>query len=354
MTVEKLKVLAYLGAVIIAFGAIGLVGIRYVLPALLPFAIGWAVALAVSRPSKYISGKIHVKISAVRSVIALLCVLSVLLVAGFGIFALLSEAWRFLSGATESGAVGAFFEGISSSIFGILSRLGFGEEMANSLVGSLMGVVSNAVGTIASHISSFVSGIPRAVFFLLVSSVSTVYFAIDLERINAFFKGLLPGRATLRVEEFKEKSLGIVLKYLRAYFLIMLLTFAIMFFGLSVLGVEYALLLAFVISLLDILPVIGVGVILIPAGAFMLIYGNTFLGVGLLVLAAVSYTVRQIAEPRILGKNLGIHPLLTLALMYIGYALLGIFGLVVLPVVGVIGAKFFAGRSDKNSAAEVV
>ena len=353
MTGEKLRIIAYLGVAIIAFGAIGLIGVRYVFPALLPFVIGWAVALAVSRPSKYISGKIHVKVFIVRSVLALVCVLLVLLAAGFGIFAILSEAWHFLSGATESGAVGAFFESISSGIFGILSRLGFGEEMANSLVGSLSGVISNAVGVIASHITSFVSGIPRAIFFLLVSSVSTVYFAIDLEMINAFFKKLLPHGIAARVDDFKEKSLGIMLKYLRAYFLIMLLTFAMMFFGLAVLGVEYALLLAFVISLLDILPAIGVGVILIPAGAFMLIYGKTYLGVGLLVLAAVSYTVRQIAEPRILGKNLGIHPLLTLVLMYVGYALLGIFGLVLLPIVGVIIVKFSADSLDKNGTAEI-
>lgn len=353
MTCEKLRKIAYLGVVIIAFGALGIMGVRHVLPALLPFVIGWLVALAVSRPSKYISGKIRVKVSVVRSVIALVCVLAVLILVGFGIFAILSEAWRFLSGATESGAVGAFIESVSNGIFGIFSKLGLGEEMTDSLVGSLFGVISNAVGVIASHISSFVSGIPRAAFFLLVSSVSTVYFAVDLERINAFLKSLLPGRIAASVEQFKEKSLGIVLKYLRAYFLIMLLTFAIMFFGLSLLGVEYALLLSSLIALLDILPAIGVGVILIPAGVFMLIYGNTFLGVGLLVLAAVSYVVRQIAEPRILGKNLGIHPLLTLVLMYSGYALLGIFGLVLLPIVGVIAVKFFANGSSEDSTAEI-
>ena len=80
----------------------------------------------------------------------------------------------------------------------------------------------------------------------------------------------------------------------------------------------------------------------------MLLYGNTFEGVGLLVLALVCYVVRQVAEPRILGKNLGIHPLLTLVLMYAGYSVAGIVGLVLLPAVGVL---FSGNVSEPQSTA---
>ena len=96
------------------------------------------------------------------------------------------------------------------------------------------------------------------------------------------------------------------------------------------------MLLAAVISLLDLLPVIGVGTVLVPWSIWMLMSGDGRGAVGLLILFAVNEVVRQIAEPKIFGMNLGIHPLLTLILLYVGYSLLGLVGLLLLPVVSVI------------------
>jgi predicted PurR-regulated permease PerM len=90
-----------------------------------------------------------------------------------------------------------------------------------------------------------------------------------------------------------------------------------------------------------------VGTFLIPYSIFELVRGNTYLAVGLLILYAVQTVIRQFAEPKILGKNLGVHPLLTLVILYVGYALFGFVGLLLVPLFTVIAEILFA---EKNSS----
>ena len=116
----------------------------------------------------------------------------------------------------------------------------------------------------------------------------------------------------------------------------MLITFIVMLVGLVILRRPYALLLAFIIALLDCLPVIGVGTILLPWSLYELIFGERYIGIGLVVLFILYEIVRQFAEPRIVGKNLGIHPIITLVLIYVGYSLFGIVGLLFVPIATVL------------------
>jgi predicted PurR-regulated permease PerM len=129
----------------------------------------------------------------------------------------------------------------------------------------------------------------------------------------------------------------------------MAVTFAIVLVGLLVLRVEFALLLAIVIAALDILPVFGVGTVLVPWSVFQMLFGNLSLGIGLFVLFVIHEIVRQVIEPRIVGKSLGIHPIITLLLLYAGYSLFGVLGLILLPVFTVLIDVF----SNKEDSAKV-
>ena len=123
---------------------------------------------------------------------------------------------------------------------------------------------------------------------------------------------------------------------MRSYLVIMLVVFALLFVGFLILGIKYAILLAVIFALLDMLPLIGIGIFMIPWGIFELIFGSSGLGVGLLVLFAVCELIRNLIEPKIVGKNLGIHPILTLVILYASYSLFGIFGLLLIPFLSVI------------------
>ena len=102
--------------------------------------------------------------------------------------------------------------------------------------------------------------------------------------------------------------------------------------GFSILGVEYSLLLAVITAIIDVLPILGTGTVLIPWGIISLFQGNFVLGIGILVLYGVITLVRQIIEPKIVGDYIGLYPLVSLICMYVGLRLFGIVGLFLLPI----------------------
>ena len=119
---------------------------------------------------------------------------------------------------------------------------------------------------------------------------------------------------------------------MRSYAIIMLLTFAELFVGLIIIGNKNAIVIAFLISLFDVLPVLGTGMIMIPWGIIELLRGNIGYGAGLIVIWAVVTVVRNVIEPRIVGRQVGLHPLFTLIAMFVGTKLFGFLGLILLPV----------------------
>ena len=127
--------------------------------------------------------------------------------------------------------------------------------------------------------------------------------------------------------------MGTAAKYVRAYILLLSLTFCELFIGFAILKVPYPLLLALLTALVDILPILGVGAILVPWGLFeILIFKDIFTGVGLLIIYVIVAIIRQITEPKVVAGSLGLHPLLTLAAMYIGLKVFGILGMILGPI----------------------
>ena len=131
-------------------------------------------------------------------------------------------------------------------------------------------------------------------------------------------------------------------RYIKAYGILLAMTFALLLVGFWTLRVEYAFLLAFLIALADLLPVIGVGTVLIPWGIVMLLQKQFYLGFGLLILYLVISLVRQVAEPKVLGKSLGLHPLLTLFATYVGFTLFGLLGMILAPVAALLAKRLLS------------
>lgn len=118
---------------------------------------------------------------------------------------------------------------------------------------------------------------------------------------------------------------------MRAYFLVLCITFFEVSLGLWILGIDYYLLIGLMIALLDILPVLGSGTVLIPWGVYLLLAGRYPLSAGIFLLYAVVTVMRSMIEPRIVGKKLGLHPLATVIAMYLGLKCCGVPGLMFAP-----------------------
>ncbi len=182
-------------------------------------------------------------------------------------------------------------------------------------------------------IADFVNLIPKFFVSLIIFMLSTYYFSCDWYRFSRFFGKHISKSHLDALCRGKHALLYGLKQYVKAYLLLFLLSFAQLFFGFVVLRVSGTIPLAFLIALLDLLPVIGCGTFLIPWGIFALTCGNGRLGIGLFILFGIITVVRQIAEPKIVGSSIGLHPVVSLLLVIIGLSFFGFTGMIFLPLI---------------------
>lgn len=123
---------------------------------------------------------------------------------------------------------------------------------------------------------------------------------------------------------------------MKAYSLIIVITFIELSAGFWILKIPNAFVLGALVAIVDILPILGTGAVLLPWSILSFILGNLKIGVGILLLYLFVTAVRQTIEPKIVGKQIGLHPIVTLVLMYVGAQLMGVLGLLLLPILATI------------------
>ena len=308
--------------------------VNYLLPVLLPFLIAGLIATLTVRPARSLSARIKAPERVIRLVISVVVTLIFFSLVALLLWRVSTSLWHFLSDIGEGNRLydmlASLFDS-DSSLFGDL----FPPELAERISSAVGELVSDCLSLLAGWITSFASGLPQFFFFILVTLISLVYFALDYDKIASFVKSLLPSKFVLKIKNIRNSVIGVIKKYFLSYSLIMLITYSIILVGLWLLRVNHAATLALFIALLDILPIIGVGTVLVPWSILELAGGNSFLGIGLLILFVFNAVVRQLTEPKIVGKSLDLHPLITLMMIYVGYALFGIVGMLVLPIIAV-------------------
>ncbi|MBO5914488.1 MAG: sporulation integral membrane protein YtvI [Clostridia bacterium] len=203
-------------------------------------------------------------------------------------------------------------------------------------------------GGIVAFVGGAAAFFPKALLFAAAVIIATYYFAIDRVRINCFFLSLFPERMRPLIKSTRDSLAETVGKFLRAYGLLFLITFGELLLAFVIIGIDYAFVLALLISLVDVLPVLGTGTVLIPWGIIALISGNIATGIGILVAYAAITVVRQVIEPKIVGRFIGLSPLAALASMYIGLKLMGIFGLFALPLGAILAKRVIEIRKEKR------
>jgi len=165
--------------------------------------------------------------------------------------------------------------------------------------------------------------------FMIISSFTIV---MDYDRVTQFIMKQVPHNARPLILDIKNFLVSTLFKMIKAYAIIMLVTFFELSMGLWALRIPSFWKYAAAISLLDILPVLGSGAVIIPWGIIELLSGRSTLGIGLLALYAVMTVVRNIIEPHIVGDSLGLHPVVTLTAMFLGLRAYGIIGMLSAPV----------------------
>lgn len=329
---------------------------RYALPLLLPFLVAYVVSLLI-RP---VANKLASRTRIGRGVCSVILLLVVFGLGGWGLWVgsvrLITELGNLVERLLSDGGIFDALDSLMLWAEGIGARLGLfqvsEEGSAQAFYDAVMQMVGNMLSSLASRLpdlaTSLFSALPSVLFFLVVSVVACFYFCTDGVSITRTLGSFLPSKWQQKLPRVKENLRDVFRKYIKAYGILLALTFALLLVGFWMLRVEYAFLLAFLIALADLLPVIGVGTILIPWGIVMLLQKQFYLGFGLLILYLVISLIRQVAEPKVLGKSLGLHPLLTLFATYVGFSLFGLFGMILAPVVALLGKRFLEQSWHEN------
>lgn len=205
-------------------------------------------------------------------------------------------------------------------------------EVIKDVAGSVVNTLSNVLIAIAMNLPSFILS-------CLIGIISAFYMLTDYDRIAAALNRQLSKKVSRFFEILNTEVISSFIKMIFSYILISLICLVELFIGFSILGVKDSLFIAVLVALLDVLPVLGSGAVLAPWAIISGLMGNAKMAIGLLVLWGVITVVRQIVEPRIVGSQVGLYPLITIVSMFVGLKLMGGIGLVVCPLYVIICKK---------------
>ncbi len=335
--------------------------LKYALGLLLPFIVAWVIGASVAFFAKKSSMKLKGSKKA-WSIFYVAVFWGALFVgASFAVFRISKEAASFFEYVTvQSGEIINSVKNIVDSVVELPSKIPFlkdlkddsslgevGEYLNNAISNGIRSVIKRGSEILAEEIGKLAIGTPKAAISLIICVMSSVYISLDHDKIKEYLLGVLSEKSRQKTQSFLERVVRGLKGYAKAYFLLFVINFAQLYIGLLVLGRRYAFFIALTVAALDLLPLFGAGAVLVPWSIILIANGNYTTGFGMLVLFGIMTVVRQIAEPRLVGDNLGIHPLASLASMFIGFRAFGFWGMILAPV-GVLIVKEMIANSKNG------
>ncbi len=203
------------------------------------------------------------------------------------------------------------------------------QDVLKTLFQKLTGILSQT----ATSVVDTVTALPGALIFFIITMIATFFLTKDKYIIKDFIFRQLPGPWGSKLVALKNDLFIALVGFAKAQSIILTATFTESYVGLSIMGIEYAFIIAVCVALVDILPVLGTGSIYVPWAIANFAWGNYKLGISLLVLYGIITMVRYMIEPKIVGSQLGIHPIVALMSMFAGLKIIGVAGLILGPTV---------------------
>ncbi|MDR0314463.1 MAG: AI-2E family transporter [Oscillospiraceae bacterium] len=345
--------LIYYASIILLFYAF----IKYMLWPLAPLLIAFLVAVMLQKPVDSIANKTNIK-KGLISVAAVIVVVGIIaafvglvgsrIVNEFREFIdyftmrLRDIDWIERTAHTALNALPEFIrDGLSGTVDEYLLEIreamsAHGADAPSIMIGSFN--ITSLIFPSLTGVWNTAKQIPSIFIAIVVAIVSCCFMTADYERIVGFIKNLAPQEKRHMISRGKNILFSSVGRLLKAYVLIMMITFAEILLGLSIMKIigvfdsSYIFVIAVLISVVDIFPILGTGTVLGPWAVFSLITGNAGLGIGLIVIYVTVTIIRQILEPKFVATQLDLSPAAAISAMYIGLQIFGIIGMFILPV----------------------
>jgi len=323
--------------------ALAILAVKFGWEFLTPFVIAFAVAFFL----KPVVNAVNVYLKIKRSIAAIICVLgfyaitvAVISLVGFQIALLIRNLFWSLPGWYTNEAAPVIeqilhkIERFAINIDPTVKRMA--EEYSVTALEKLGSAISSLSVTALSRTSSFAAKIPSLFIQTLITIIASVFVSVDYYEITYFIAKQLDIKQISILYDAENYAKSAIGNYLKSYSLILFITFMEVGIGLWLMGIKMPFVISRFIAVFDILPMVGTGGIIIPWGIIGLILGNFRVGFGMLALYLFVTVVRNTIEPKIIGQQVGLHPVATLVSMFLGTKLLGIVGLFGFPITLVI------------------
>ncbi|MDP5275076.1 sporulation integral membrane protein YtvI [Chengkuizengella axinellae] len=203
----------------------------------------------------------------------------------------------------------------------------------NRGIDALTSTLEKVIGQVSTIASKFPNVFFDFFIDYIVFSVAVYLFSFSLPIMKSSFLSIFEEKSRGNIDNILMNLRGSIFGFMRAQIILSSLTYIVALTGLLILGVDYALVIALLIIIVDLLPILGTGSFIMPWAIYNFIAGNIFVGVGLVILFLVITIFRRIVEPKILGKSIGIGALSALISLYVGFQLMGLVGLFLGPLV---------------------
>ena len=313
--------------------------LEYAITWVMPFLLGFLVALAFQPLVRFCAK--HTKLN--KQFCAFVIVL-------LGYFLVGTLLWKCGASIVESVKhfcmnLPAFFSAeispfLSAANNGLLDFLQWVvPDMAQQMEGVLAGMLTNLQETLATFSTNMLaslaevsSRLPLWLISFIFTILSSLFISMDYDRVIAFIARQIPEKNRAFLRDIRSYLKTTIISYLRAYLILMGITFLELSVGLLILRVHNPFGIAAIIAITDVLPILGTGTIVLPWALISLLQQRYYLAIGLLVLYLIVTAFRHFIEPKVVGDQLGIPPIVAIVCIYLGFVWFGVLGAIGFPV----------------------
>ena len=321
----------------------------------MPFLIAFVISLMIEPAIKWIMKK--TKLSRRTSSILIFAIVSIIILG--------SLAWILITLFSESSSLlqslNDYFDKAYIQFQALMDRFDFdkihlSDEILNVVqnsTGDILETVSNWLRNSLTGLINLVTSLPSIAICIGITVVALYFICVDKIYILDQIEHHLPKVWVKKIGSHLRDLIQTLGGYLKAEATLILISFIISLIGLYVLQftgfrIQYPLLMALFIGFVDALPILGSGTVMVPWAIICAINGDFNLGIAIIVLLIIMSVARQVLEPKLVSKNIGVHPIFTLIAMYTGFKVIGIMGLLIGPIVLIIFKNIFASLIDRG------
>lgn len=345
-------------AAYIVFGALFVFFVLpYVVKYMLPFIVAAVISVVITPIIDFITEKMHIP----RKISTIVTVLIVLAAIGFFMFNLVYQAVYFLQDIAlkmpemlnHEFTLPDWVNKINAYLIRFPEPMqDFVNSIKDNLISNISEIIQPATTATIKLARSIATKLPTILVFTIVTILATYFINYDKQTIVDFAKKHFSHKVLGRVKRIKNGLYDALGAYVRAQLIMMCIMFMVLLIGFGILGIESPLFVAFVTAIVDAIPILGTGTVLIPWAILSLVTGNFAKGIGLAILYVCAFVIRQFTEPRIVSSQIGLHPLVTLMSMYAGLLTFGVFGMILGPITAIVVIK--AIEIEKQNDEEVI